>query len=249
MRALVILLLVPGFSLGLVAGSTSLVGAPNPVSVREMDLVWSDRVFTTRAGFAAWLTSRGTTYELWSERHPAAARRFEDHSRRPLASGSSAQPEAAGSSPAASARSAKTLLIASISFALLVAMLALARVVRSARFLLEPPSLGRRARSLRPPSAALMAVASRPREPARVHAMAHASRSPRSVSLGGGVDLHWRAGWSRLGRLGRITADFVAQAANRHSHLRRRYLPRVTFYAATLGLSFAVGASVAIYLK
>jgi hypothetical protein len=245
MRALAILLLVPGFSVGLVAGFTNLVGAPDPVAAQATDLVWSDRVFSTRADFAAWLDSRGTSYELWSERHPSAARRFENHSRRPLASHSSAQSEAAGSSPAPRTQSTTALLIASLSAALLVAMLALARVVRSARFLLEPPSMGRRVRSLRPPAAALIGVASRPREQARVHA----PRKPMSVSLGHAVDLHWREGWSRLGRLGRITADWTAEAASRNSHLRRRYLPRVTFYAAALGLSFAVGASVAIYLN
>jgi hypothetical protein len=245
MRALAILLLVPGFSLGLVAGFTNLVGAPDPVAAQATDLVWSDRVFSTRADFAAWLDSRGTSYKLWSERHPSAARRFEDHSRRPLVSHSSAQSEAAGSSAAPSARPATALLVASLSAGLLVAMLALASVVRSARFLLEPPSMGRRVRSLRPPAAALIGVASRPREQARVHA----PRKPMSVSLGHAVDLHWREGWSRLGRLGRITADWTAEAASRNSHLRRRYLPRVTFYAAALGLSFAVGASVAIYLN
>jgi hypothetical protein len=248
MRALVILLLVPGFSLGLVAGFTNLVGAPDPVTAQATDLVWSDRVFATRADFAAWLNSRGTSYELWSERHPSAARRLEDRPPRPLASRSSAQSGAAGSSPAPRARPATALLVASLSAGLLVAMLALARLARSARFLLEPPSMGRRVRSLRPPAPTLMGVASRPRERARVHAKAHAPRKAVSVSLGHTVDLHWR-GRSRLGRLGRITADWTAEAASRNSHLRRRYLPRVTFYAAALGLSFAVGASVAIYLN
>jgi hypothetical protein len=248
MRALAILLLVPGFSLGLVAGFTNLVGAPDPVAAQATDLVWSDRVFSTRADFAAWLDSRGTSYELWSERHPSAARRFEDHSRRPLVSHSSAQSEAAGSSAAPSARPATALLVASLSAGLLVAMLALASVVRSARFLLEPPSMGRRVRSLRPAPAALIGAASSPRERARVHTKAHAPRQA-SVALGHAVDLHWREGWSRLGRLGRITADWTAQAARRNSHLSRRYLPRVTFYAVALGLSFAVGASVAIYLN
>jgi hypothetical protein len=245
MRALAILLLVPGFSLGLVAGFTNLVGAPDPVAAQATDLVWSDRVFSTRADFAAWLDSRGTSYKLWSERHPSAARRFEDHSRRPLVSHSSAQSEAAGSSAAPSARPATALLVASLSAGLLVAMLALASVVRSARFLLEPPSMGRRVRSLRPPAAALIGAASRPREQARVHA----PRKPGSVSLGHAVDLHWREGWSLLRRLGRITADWTAETASRNSHLRHRYLPRVTFYAVALGLSFAVGASVAIYLN
>jgi hypothetical protein len=249
MRALAILLLVPGFSLGLVAGFTNLVGAPNPVSVQATDLVWSDRVFSTRADFAAWLRSKGTSYELWSERHPSAARRLEDHSREPLVSRSSAQSEAAGSSPAPRVRSGKALLIASLSLALLVAMLAVASVVRSARFLLEPSSMVRGIRSLRPPAPALIGVAFRPRERARVHAKAHAPRKAMPVSLGDAVDLHWREGWSRLGRLGRVTADWTAEAASRNSHLRRRYLPRVTFYAAALGLSFAVGASVAIYLN
>jgi hypothetical protein len=81
-----------------------------------------------------------------------------------------------------------------------------------------------------------------------LHAKAHPPRKPRAVSLGDAVD-NWRQDWSRLGRLGRITADWTAETASRNSHLRHRYLPRVTFYAVALGLSFAVGASVAIYLN
>src|SRR6266536_802762 len=81
MRALAILLLVPGFSLGLVAGATHLVGPLDPVSAQQTSLVWANRVFTTQSDFESWLVSRGSNYELWSQLHPAAARHFDDASR------------------------------------------------------------------------------------------------------------------------------------------------------------------------
>ena len=128
MRALAILCVVPGFTLGLIAGATNLVGPLEP-SAQRTNLVWSNRVFTTRKGFETWLASRGSNYELWSQRHPVAARHFDDASRSLSASADSTRP----------AHSGAALLIAIISCAVLLAMFALPRFVRSARFLLEPP--------------------------------------------------------------------------------------------------------------
>jgi hypothetical protein len=36
-------------------------------------LAWADRVFTSKRDFAAFLRSRGASYELWAGRHPGAA--------------------------------------------------------------------------------------------------------------------------------------------------------------------------------
>ena len=139
MRALAILFLVPGFSLGLVAGVTHLVGPIDPVSRQQTSLVWSNRIFPTRADFATWLVSKGSNYELWSQRHPAAAQHFDDPARESLAASSSMQP-----SGRRHVQATTELLVATVSFAALLAMLALARFVRSARFLLEPPRIGLR---------------------------------------------------------------------------------------------------------
>jgi hypothetical protein len=146
MRALAILFLVPGFSLGLVAGVTHLVGPIDTVSQQQTSLVWSNRVFPTQRDFAAWLVSRGSTYELWSQRHPAAAQHFDDPTRQSLVASSAVQPSGRH------VRATTELLVATISFAALLAMLALTRFVRSARFLLEPPRIGLR---LRGPSLAV----------------------------------------------------------------------------------------------
>jgi hypothetical protein len=300
MRALAVLLLVPGFTLGLVAGLTNVVGTPRAVSSQSTDLVWSDRVFTSRADFAAWLEGRGSDYEVWAERHPAAAGRFEDPARLPLASQST---EAVGGSVTPRAGSTKALLIASVSFALLLAMLALSRVVRSARYL-SAPSLSRRVRPARPAAAVLVAESST--QPERVSALGQAPplEKPRPASqrvafdlpwrgswsqidrlrqsvthrlhspglltggkakgretspvLGEPTDalakgqaarLHWQESWNKIARLGRVAAYRAADVSNDTYRVLRHYLPRVTFYAIALFLSFAIGASVAIYLK
>src|SRR5712691_10895398 len=150
MRALAILFLVPGFSLGLVAGVTHLVGPIDTVSAQQTSLVWSNRIFPTRSDFATWLVSRGSNYEIWSMRHPAAAQHFGDPARRSLAASSSVRPSGRH------VQSTTELLVAAISFAVLLAMVALARFVRSARFLLEPPRIALR---LRGPSLAVVAAA------------------------------------------------------------------------------------------
>jgi hypothetical protein len=229
MRPLVILFLVPGFSLGLVAGVTHLVGPLEP-SAQQTNLVWSNRVFTTRRDFEGWLVSRGSNYEVWSQRHPAAARHFDDASRRSLAASSSAQDSRRH------AQSGTALLIAIISCAVLLAMLALPRFVRSARFLLDPPKIGLWLRG--PPLAVVAVVASRSPAGARAPRRTHAPGRPRSALLPETVRLDWRKGWTTL-----------SLAAKPNSRLVRHYLPRVAFYATAVVVSFAIGAWIAIYLQ
>jgi hypothetical protein len=250
MRALVILFLVPGFSLGLAAGATNIVGEPSPVPVQATNLIWSGRVFTTKRDFAAWLAWRGSSYQLWATRHPAAARHFPHPSLRSLETGSWVQFEA-GSSAATDVRSTRALLIATISSALVLAMLILVSIVRSARFLLEPPRIRNRLRVPGPPSAVLAAaVASGPQGRARAHNRTRASLAARSESQVGAVRLDRRERWNRLRRFERSTAEWAARAATApNSRLVRHYLPKVTFYAVAVVLSFAVGAWVAIYLQ
>ena len=222
MRALAILCVVPGFTLGLIAGATNLVGPLEP-SAQRTNLVWSNRVFTTRKGFETWLASRGSNYELWSQRHPVAARHF-DVASRSLAASASAQE---------SRRQSRTaLLIAIISAGLLLAMLALPMFVRSARFLLVPPKTGLR---LRGPPSGIVATAKHHR---KVHA----------PHVGAGR-FDWREGWSPLSRLADITATRAGNVGNFDSYLVRRYLPRVAFYGVAVILSFAIGAWVAIYMQ
>jgi len=234
MRALAILFLVPGFSLGLIAGVTHVVGPIDTGPSQQTSLVWSNRIFPTRADPETWLVSRGSNYELWAARHPAAARHFEDRSTQSLATGSSLQ----SSTP--HVRSTKALLIAAGSFAALLAMLTLARFVRSARFLLDPPRLGLRLRGP-PPMVARASVRARVRE--------RVSRPARPALIEGGVHVDWQEGWSGLRRVTRVTADRATEAAMFNSRMVRHHLPRVAFYAVAVILSFAIGAWLAIYLQ
>ncbi len=240
MRALAILCVVPGFTLGLIAGATHLVGPLEP-SAQQTNLVWSNRVFTTRSDFETWLASRGSNYELWSQRHPVAARHFEDASQS-LAASASAQDSRH------QAQSGTALLIAIISCAVLLAMLALPRFVRSARFLLEPPRTGLRLRG--PPSTIVATVASRSRAGARAPRRTHAPGTPRSALLAEAGRVDWRR---RLDRAGPSRARSPPTGSplppNRTRVLVRHYLPRVIFYATVVVLSFAIGAWIAIYLQ
>jgi len=236
MRPLVILFLVPGFSLGLVAGVTHVVGPLEP-SAQQTNLVWSNRVFTSQKDFSSWLVSRGSNYELWSQRHPAAAHHFDDAAGRSLATSSSAQDSRHY------AQSGTALLITIISCSVILAMLALARLVSSARFILNPSSTRLRWRG--PSLAVVAAVASRSsRAPHRTRAPGR----PRSSLLSDSIHFDWRKASTTLGRLGRIAPGQVALPIRSSSRLVRHYLPRVIFYATVVVLSFAIGAWVATYL-
>jgi hypothetical protein len=230
MRALAILCVVPGFSLGLIAGVTHIVGPLEP-SAQRTNLVWSNRVFTTRREFETWLASRGSNYELWSQRHPVAARHFDAAS---LSLAASASPQ----DSRGPAHSGAALLIAVFSCAALLAMIALPRFVRSARFLLEPPKTNLRLRG--PPSASVGS--------ARTLGRLHALRVPPSAFSEGAGRFEWRESWSGLSSVARVTAARAAHAADFESRAIRRHLPRVAFYSLAVILSFAIGAWVAIYL-
>jgi hypothetical protein len=237
MRALAILFLVPGFSLGLIAGVTHVVGPLDPVPVKQTSLMWSNRVFATRGDFESWLTSRGSNYELWSRRHPAAARHFEDVSLRSRAASSS------GQQARRPVQSRSALLIAIISSTVILAMLALPKLVRSTRVPWDPRTGRRFARSR---ARSVAAVPARPRGGATAQPRMHAPIMP---SLPAAVPLDWRKGWSTVGRVGGgALAARDALAARSRSRLVRHYLPKVTLYAAAVVLSFAIGAWVAIYL-
>ena len=238
MRALAILCVVPGFSLGLIAGATHIVGPLEP-SAQRTNLVWSNRVFTTRKAFETWLASRGSNYELWSQRHPVASRHF-DVASRSLAANASAQD---------SRRQSRTaLLITIISCSVLLAMLALPGLVRSVRYLLEPPRA--RVRLREPPPTMVAAVGwSRLRASARAPRRTHAPGRPRSGVLSDAAHPDWRKASAAVGRLGQFAPGRIALSPRSNSRPVRYYLPRVAFYATVVVLSFAIGAWVAIYLQ
>lgn len=240
MRALAILCVVPGFSLGLIAGATHLVGPLKP-SAQRTNLVWSNRVFTTRKAFETWLTSKGSNYELWSQRHPVAARHFEDASR-------SVATSASGQDSRRQVQSDAALLITIISCSALLALLALPRLVRSVRFLLEPPRAHLHLRG--PPPTMVAPVGwSRLRAGARAPRRTHAPGRPRSGLLPDAVHPGWRKASAAVGRLGHFAPGRIALSPRSNSRRVRYHLLRVIFYATVVVLSFAIGAWVAIYLR
>ena len=91
MRALLIALAIPGFTLGLAMGAVQLVGGkPLPPSSQPTSVIWANRVYVNKHDLAQWLRSRGGSYQVWAANHPAIAETFEP-SRTPtrrLASGS-----------------------------------------------------------------------------------------------------------------------------------------------------------------
>ena len=238
MRALAILCVVPGFSLGLIAGVTHIVGPLEP-SAQQTNLVWANRVFTTKSDFETWLASRGSNYELWSQRHPVAARHF-DVASRSLAANASAQD---------SRRQSRTaLLITIISCSVLLAMLALPGLVRSVRYLLEPPRA--RVRLREPPPTMVAAVGwSRLRASARAPRRTHAPGRPRSGVLSDAAHPDWRKASAAVGRLGQFAPGRIALSRKSNSRPVRHYLPRVIFYGTVVVLSFAIGAWIAIYVQ
>jgi hypothetical protein len=151
--------------------------------------------------------------------------------------------------------------------------------MRSVRYVLEPPRMGRRARPLGAPAALLTAGPSGRPEPAtasdalekpkpaflRVPAdppwrgvwsridhlrQSIARRLPGTARPRGTArHPHWQESWNKIAGLGRIAAYRASDASIHNYRVVRHYLPRVTFYAVAVFLSFAIGASVAIYLK
>jgi hypothetical protein len=47
--------------------------AQTPAMPRPQSIVWADRVFSSPAALAAWLSANGATYQSWARHHPADA--------------------------------------------------------------------------------------------------------------------------------------------------------------------------------
>jgi hypothetical protein len=76
-RALAVLLLAPLFALGVASVAVGIVGGVVREPTQPNSVVWSQRVFTSQKGLAAWLEGRGSNYEIWANRHPSLASVFE----------------------------------------------------------------------------------------------------------------------------------------------------------------------------
>ena len=89
------LLVAEGLALAAVTGAFT-VGAPTSAAARADAIVWANRVFSSRAALAAWLSVRGTTYESWARRHPGEAATLEHL---PVSTGGALRPPARVSAP------------------------------------------------------------------------------------------------------------------------------------------------------
>ena len=78
MRAFAVLVLSPALAFGAAAGAVGVVGGVSTPLTKPTSLLWSGRVFTSRADLAGWLRGRGVTYATWAKRHPAPARVLQD---------------------------------------------------------------------------------------------------------------------------------------------------------------------------
>ena len=75
------LLVIPtAVVLAIAAIETRVVHAP-PANGATRGIVWSGHTFATRAEFARWLRSQGSSYRVWARRHPSPPFAF---GRRPL---------------------------------------------------------------------------------------------------------------------------------------------------------------------
>ena len=73
MRLLVAVLIVSAvLVLGIAAFKTRAL-SPQPSNGTAHGIVWRGQTFPTRADFARWLRSQGTSYRVWARQHPAEA--------------------------------------------------------------------------------------------------------------------------------------------------------------------------------
>jgi len=233
MRALLILLLVPSFALGLVTGATRVVGQPTPPVAQASGFVWADRVFVSGHDLDGWLKSRGSSYEQWAARHPGLAETFPLDSKRALAAA-----PGAGSSREQPDWWNKLLALLALgsTVTLLLYWLDQRRPGMWRQLAHETGSLGR-------------ARPDRNSEPAwTVAKMLPAFDDSREALRRG-----WGAVRPRLAHVGpgALERGRAAASATRplRRRIRRRYLPRVVFYAAGVILAFVVGAAVSGYLS
>jgi hypothetical protein len=76
-RAFALLLAFAGLGIGLLTWTrvvqTISDAKPVPTTLHAKSIVWGDRVFQAPPALRRWLRSRGTTYEGWRGKHPAAS--------------------------------------------------------------------------------------------------------------------------------------------------------------------------------
>jgi hypothetical protein len=233
MRALLILLLVPAFALGLAIGATRVVGQPTPPVAQPTALVWADRVFAGGHDLDAWLRSRGSSYEQWAARHPGLAETFPLDAKRALPA--TKLSASGGGEPA--------------WWNLLLSVLAVGSAVTLVLYLIdrrrpgiwrglahETGSLGR-VRPNRGSESVRAATKMRPALEESREAFRHpwGAVAPRLAHVG-----------PEAVKRGRAAAKATGPVRRR---IRRRYLSRFFFYAASVLLAFAIGAAVSTYLN
>lgn len=243
MRALLILLLVPSFALGLAVGATRVVGQPTPAAAQPTAFVWADRVFVTGHDLDVWLKSRGSSYEHWAARHPSLAETFPISAKRALVL-DAAQPSGGNSGKEETWWNVLLVALAAASgITLLIYLIDQSRPGMLRAFGHETGSLGR-FRPDRGPSPERLVTAPRVRP-----AIEESHATLRHATLRRG----WGAVAPRLAHVGPETVKRGRAAAEATRPIRRRirrhYLPRIVFYSACVILAFVVGAAISGYLN
>jgi hypothetical protein len=233
MRALLILLIVPAFALGLAVGATRVVGQPTPPVVQPTGFIWADRVFVSGHDLDSWLKSRGSSYQQWAARHPGVAETFPLAAKRALVA---PKQSAGGGSEPAWWNVLLTVLAVGSAVTLVLYLIDQRRPGIWRELAHETGSLGR----IRP---------DRGSEPAHAHMKLRLRLEDSRDAFHRG----WGSVRPRLAHVGpeALKRGRAAASATRpmRRRIRRRYLSQIVFYAAAVVLAFAIGAAISGYLN
>ena len=213
-------------------------------------LVWSDRVFSEKRDFAAWLRARGVRYKAWAANHPAARSILEPAAGRRLAKPAGTPTRESADDAAKAGESRQTMLAVGVVAASLLGILGLLMLVRSRAgslvFALPRARLPRpRAPDPRPlPSFGLL-TATRAWRPRFRSLGAQASGAARALRPLGGVAL--------AVSIRRAAKDAETEPVSYDRlllrHALKRHRPDLVLYATSTLLACVIGASIALYLK
>ena len=266
MRVLLILFVVPAFALGLAVGATRVVGKPNAPAAQPTSLIWAGRVFTSGQDLNSWLKSRGSSYQQWATHHPGLATTFPLSAKRPVAKEEVA---ADGRNQPGWWNVLLMGLVIGSGVTLLLCLVEQRRpTIRARRPLstrdvqvnspavegaavVTPPLLMKVSRALGREAPEKTAAAIQDSLPEPVGVEVAANLVP-PVDRIGAFRRSWQTVNMRLARIGETAERSRAIAIARHPlsrRIRRRYLPRIAFYAAAIVLAFAIGAAISSYLN
>jgi hypothetical protein len=154
------------------AGERAVGTAPVTSALAPTAFVWSDRVFTSKTSFDQWLRARGSSYETWADRHPAAVAESSNRQIRP-------QLSALPATELVQTRRQHTLLLTLIVAGFVAVSLTLALLLRHVRVAVLRPMLAPALARVGSPAFAGGATKSLPASSAPAKARNRRRRPPR----------------------------------------------------------------------